>query len=79
MSLICTPEHKAAASKLRNLLALYNANYDLIAIGAYKMGTNPHLDEAIAKIDKINAFLMQATDEAFSLEETIGLLEAAVN
>ena len=79
MSLICTPEQKAAASKLRNLLALYNANYDLIAIGAYKMGTNPHLDEAIAKIDKINAFLMQATDEAFSLEETIGLLEAAVN
>lgn len=78
MSIICDKEHKAAASKLRNLLALYNANYDLIAIGAYKTGTNPALDEAIAKIDRINAFLMQATDESFSLEDTKRLLKEAV-
>ncbi len=78
MSIICDKEHKDAAGKLRNLLALYTSNEDLINIGAYKSGTNPKLDEAIAKIDKINGFLMQAVDESFDLDETIQLLEEAV-
>ena len=64
---------------MRKLLALYNANYDLIAIGAYKSGTNPALDEAIKKIGGINAFLTQATHEAFSLEETKRMLKEAVS
>ena len=41
MSTVASPEHKEAASKLRNLLSLYNNNVDLISIGAYKAGTNP--------------------------------------
>ncbi len=78
MSEIVTPEQKAAAGKLRNLLSLYNNNYDLISIGAYKHGTNPQLDEAIRKIDKINSFLMQAVGESFSYPETVQLLLDAV-
>lgn len=78
MSLICDGPHKDAAAKLRNLLALYNSNLDLISIGAYKKGTNPKLDEAISKIDKINGFLCQGTQESFSLENTIRLLKEAV-
>ena len=78
MTVICDKEHKDAAARLRNLLSLYDANYDLIAIGAYRHGTNPKLDEAISKIDKINGFLMQAVDESFSLDETIRLLKEAV-
>ena len=79
MSIICEKSHIEAAGKLRNLLALYNTNSDLISIGAYKAGTNPKLDEAISKIDKINDFLTQGTNESFSLEETIQLLKEAVN
>ena len=78
MSEIDTPEHKQAAGKLRNLLSLYNNNADLISIGAYKHGTNPALDEAIRKIDKINEFLMQRVEESYTLEETVQLLIAAV-
>lgn len=78
MSIICDKGHKEAAAKLRNLLALYNSNYDLIAIGAYKSGTNPKLDEAISKIDKINGFLTQAVDESFDLTDTIRLLKESV-
>lgn len=62
-----------------DLLALYNNNADLISIGAYKKGTNPALDEAIKKIDKINDFLMQGMYESFSMEDTIKLLKAAVS
>ncbi len=79
MSMICDDAHKEAASRMRNLMALYNANVDLISIGAYKTGTNPKLDEAISKIDKINAFLCQKTNESFSLDETIRMLKEAVS
>lgn len=78
MSEIASPDHKAAAAKLRNLMATYNANYDLVSIGAYKKGTNHALDEAIRKIDRINNFLCQSTDEAFSFEDTVKLLTEAV-
>lgn len=78
MSTVASKEHKEAAAKLRNYLSLYNSNIDLISIGAYKAGTNPKLDEAINRIDKINAFLTQGTQESFSLEETVRLLKEAV-
>lgn len=78
MSEIVPKEHKEAAGKLRNLLSLYNNNSDLISIGAYKHGTNPALDEAIRKIDKINEFLMQAVGESYTYDETVQLLYKAV-
>lgn len=78
MNEIADKEHKSNAAKLRNLLSLYEANADLIAIGAYKKGTNKLLDEAISKIDKINGFLMQATDESFDFDTTVKLLSETV-
>ena len=79
MSIIADKEHQAAAGKLRNLLSLYTNNADLIAIGAYKKGTNPALDEAIKKIDKINGFLTQERTESFDMEDTIRMLKEAVS
>ena len=79
MSEITDKSQQQTAAKLRNLLSVYNTNFDLIAIGAYKKGSNPALDEAVKKIDKINAFLQQATDEAFSYEETVRLMTEAVS
>jgi flagellum-specific ATP synthase len=78
MSEIASPEHIDTAGKLRNLLSLYTANQDLISIGAYKSGTNPALDKAIACIDKINDFLQQPVNEKHSFEETLQLMTEAV-
>ena len=50
-------------------------NADLVSIGAYKAGTNRKLDYALSKIDAVNAFLTQGTDEAFSYEETLEKLD----
>ncbi len=72
---IVTREHRESASRLRNLLGLYQKNADLISIGAYKKGTNPALDEAVTKINRINRFLQQDINESFSYEETLGLME----
>ncbi|MEG1049368.1 MAG: FliI/YscN family ATPase [Oscillospiraceae bacterium] len=65
MTLIVPTDHRIAAAKLRDLLSTYEQNADLIAIGAYKAGTNAKLDKAIEKIDAINAFLMQDIEAAF--------------
>ena len=71
MSEIVGGEHKALASDMRDILSLYSQNEDLISIGAYKAGTNPRLDNAISRIQKINDFLMQKTGESFTLEQTV--------
>ena len=69
-----TNEHKELAGKLKNVLATYNEAEDLINIGAYKSGTNREIDYAIQKIDAVNQFLMQKTDEKFAFEEEMDLL-----
>ena len=74
MNDIVVPEQKAAAGRLRNLMATYQANEDLISIGAYKSGTNPELDDAIAHIASINTLLQQKVDEKYTYEQTQQLL-----
>lgn len=74
MSQIVTKEHKKVAGRLKNVLATYNEAEDLINIGAYKKGSNKNIDYAISKIDAVNEFLMQQTDEKFTFEEEMAML-----
>lgn len=67
-----------AAGKIRNLMSVYDANYDLVNIGAYKSGTNPALDQALGKIDGINRFLQQKVDGKFTFEQSVDLMKAIV-
>ena len=71
MTEIVTPEHRQLASKLRDILSVYEKNSDLVSIGAYKPGSNRKLDFALTKIDEVNRFLMQDVDESFSYEQTL--------
>ena len=75
MSQIATSEHKAAAGKLKNVLATYNEAEDLINIGAYKSGANKNIDYAIEKIDAINEFLCQDVDSKYSFDEELDMLK----
>ncbi len=79
MSQIADREHKQAAGKLKNVLATYNEAEDLINIGAYKGGSNPNIDYAIAKIDAVNEFLMQAVEDKYSFEEAVNMMEELFN
>lgn len=74
MNQIADPEHLELAKRVRNLLALYEENRELIQIGAYKKGTNAQIDEAIHYYEKLQAFLRQDTQEMFTLEETVVIL-----
>lgn len=75
MSAIASKDHKAAANRLKSVLATYNEAEDLINIGAYKSGSNKEIDDAIEKISAVNSFLRQNTDEKFEFNEVVGLLE----
>ena len=75
MSAIVDEEHKEASGRLKNVLATYTEAEDLINIGAYKKGSNPEIDYAIKKINAVNEYLMQRTDEKFDFEEELELLK----
>ncbi len=62
---------KQAAGVIRKNMASYANAEDLINVGAYRNGSNPDIDEAIAKHGPIEEFLMQAVDEPSPLEDTL--------
>ncbi|HBR33618.1 MAG TPA: flagellum-specific ATP synthase FliI, partial [Firmicutes bacterium] len=72
---LASAEHQKAAALLRELLAVYTANEDLINIGAYVQGSNPRVDLAIKMYPGIQRFLRQAVQDSFSLEQTVELLK----
>lgn len=68
---IVPPEHRQLASRIRDIMSVYEKNADLVAIGAYKPGTNRKLDFAMSKIDAVNDFLTQDVNEAFSYDQCV--------
>jgi ATP synthase in type III secretion protein N len=70
MSIVADADHKKAAGKMRELMATYERQRDLISLGAYQAGSDPRTDEAIAKIENINNFLKQATADNTTFAET---------
>lgn len=75
---IIPKDHKKAAGKLREILAKYQEVELLIRIGEYEKGSDAATDEAIDKIDRVNAFLKQGLDERPQYDDTIQQLEEAV-
>ncbi len=71
MAGIASDEHKAAAGRLREVLATYEKQRDLILLGAYQYGTDPKTDYAIDKIEEVERFLKQGVNECDDFETTI--------
>ncbi|REK22081.1 MAG: FliI/YscN family ATPase [Planctomycetota bacterium] len=67
---VASPEQRQAATIVRELLAAYRDHEDLISIGAYRAGSNPTVDIALAMRDDIAQFLRQQVDEACQMETT---------
>ncbi len=78
MKEVVTPDQDALAGKMRELMAVYREAEDLINIGAYAKGSNPKIDEAIQRIDNINAFLKQGVKEQIDYDGTLAQLKAAL-
>ena len=76
MSGIVSKDHKKAAGKLRQTLATYEKQRDLILLGAYQYGTDPNTDYAIDKYEAIIEYLKQDTHSNSTYEETVEQLIA---
>ncbi|MGO9836692.1 MAG: FliI/YscN family ATPase [Polyangiaceae bacterium] len=78
MDFIVATEHREGARRLRSLIATYEAKRDLVTLGAYAKGSDRDLDEAIARLPRIEAFLQQNADDRSPLDITVAALAAAV-
>ncbi|WP_263768578.1 type III secretion system ATPase SctN [Propionivibrio soli] len=78
MNAVVESKHKAAAGRLRELMAKYAEVELLVKIGEYKRGADPTTDEAIDKQERIRDFLRQKTNEKSTLEQTVEALEKLV-
>jgi type III secretion protein N (ATPase) len=60
MDAIVPEAHRAAARRVREILALYEDKRDLVLLGAYRAGSDARLDDALRRIDAIESFLRQS-------------------
>ena len=61
------PAFLPAVSRARQVMATYSDMEELIRLGAYRRGTSPEVDEAIALHGPLETFLSQGKDEASTL------------
>lgn len=62
MPKVASAEHRRRAQRIGELLAHYEQNRDLVAVGAYRKGADPLLDQAIAKMAAIEGLLYHGND-----------------
>jgi flagellum-specific ATP synthase len=63
------------ARQLKRLLSTYEHNRDLVAIGAYRAGTDPRIDAAIAAHPAIQDFLRQDLAQCERLADSVAQLD----
>lgn len=73
---VTTESHREYARRFKSLLATYRKSEDLINIGAYAAGSNARIDQAIAMIDDIQAYLMQSVDSGVDFKQSVLQLQA---
>ncbi len=78
MTSVTGQPHQQLARQYKELLGTYRQAEDLINIGAYKAGSNPKIDEAIAKMDQMNAFIKQDIHDGVSVDEAVAGLQRII-
>jgi type III secretion protein N (ATPase) len=79
MDAIVSADHREAARRLRAHLAVFEAKRDLVTLGAYAKGSDRELDEAIARMPRIDAFLRQEASAVVPLAAMETALFGAVS
>ena len=71
MNQVTTSEHQSVARELRASLAAYEEARDLVSIGAYKPGSDPRVDGALAIKNDLEGLLTQTQGLTRGYEDTI--------
>ena len=70
---VVTKEHYNDFLKLKRVLSLIKENEVLVRVGAYKVGMDLELDNAMAKKEQIRQFLTQGSQEIVSFNDTVAM------
>ncbi len=76
MNDIVAPDHARLARRFRALVASYEANRDLVLMGAYRAGADPDLDTAIAMHPELVRFMGQDAHDVIPLDDSVAALHA---
>ena len=68
-------QHYAGLQAVKEQMATYHANRDLITIGAYQRGSDPRIDAAIQQHPQIIELLKQSIDSSISMSESVAALQ----
>lgn len=71
MTAITPDSQQGLVRQFRQYYSLYRQNEDLISVGAYRRGSDPRLDEAVAMWPRIQEFLRQGMNERVSFEGSV--------
>jgi FliI/YscN family ATPase len=72
---LVAPSFIEKAGRIREWLSTYQKAEDMINIGAYVKGSNPKIDLALKKIDAVNNFLIQRSEERVTVESALSAVE----
>ncbi|SEQ11978.1 flagellum-specific ATP synthase [Devosia sp. YR412] len=76
----CVPaDVRPVLQKARELMSIYSDMEELIRLGAYRKGSDPKVDRAIAINPELEAFLGQSREETTSIAEGYDMLRAIVD
>lgn len=78
MAGIIGEEHGELARRFRELAADYEANRDLVLMGAYRPGADPRVDRAMAMHDALAAFVRQRAGEHCGMADSVAALAAVL-
>jgi type III secretion protein N (ATPase) len=70
MDSLVDERQRQAAARLREVVATWERQRELIVLGAYRKGSDPQTDEALDRIDDAFRFLRQSRDERQPFDTT---------
>ena len=79
MNMTSSDEHQSAARGMRDLIATWRENEELIRLGAYRRGTDPKVDRAILLREAIDGFLRQDVGDITPFQQTVDALIQIAN
>ncbi len=71
--------HQQAAIEFKRIYATYSQNRDLINVGAYQMGSDAAVDEAIAMLPSMTRFMRQGMNEKVDWGMSLQQLQEALS
>jgi flagellum-specific ATP synthase len=78
MTDVVDADHLSLAQWARGIMATYREAEDLINIGAYQVGNNPRIDQAIRHIEHLRSFLRQGIYEKVEYAQAVAGLRAVM-